>query len=675
MGEVQAEAAAAGPSSAKQRRPSSASTAPQPGPQEQALKAEKAQQQQPQPTPSPASQQQQQQRPHSLPSSLRVLLVEHDPSTCHIVAALLRNCSYCVTVAHTGQQALELIQQDNGEHVDLVLCEVGIPEAGGIELLQRIVEGERSRSVSVVMMSSADSAETVMQCIQLGAADFLLKPVRKNELKNLWQHVWRRSFWQTSGSGSGIGTGSGSGSGNLNNSGSGSDGDGQNRSGSGGSDALNAGDACPNGSDNGSDTLSGKPMVFDPNKPEEVPDADCAATSTGPPEANSHKRKETMPPPEPSPKQARVHSQHLQQKPHQPQAAHGQQSMSIPPLPPQHHASELSSPERPSPRSTKPVPQKTPPGVHNDFNLKANSAASKDNEDVKPQLGSADKRPSAFSAYSAPQNGSNYSQQAGSNSYKNGNGNGSEATNGYKSNGSTAHTAEHGHHSHSHGHHQPQQHQQQHHDAHAHPQHHHDQHSHGHHAAQSNAPHTERVEQSPDTAHDAATRQQHLGPFNMHRYHQMPAANYYAAGPSMHAHKPQYPWTQNNVAAPDTAVGASPHGFGDASASPSGEGDATNAEPGGSGNGGSGESAVTVAGTSQSASQAEDAKKAHSTPGSARREAALDKFRKKREQRCFEKKVRYQSRKWLAEQRPRVRGQFVRRNKSEPGEGGGEEAI
>ncbi|KAJ6986980.1 two-component response regulator-like PRR37 isoform X5 [Populus alba x Populus x berolinensis] len=44
----------------------------------------------------------------------------------------------------------------------------------------------------------------------------------------------------------------------------------------------------------------------------------------------------------------------------------------------------------------------------------------------------------------------------------------------------------------------------------------------------------------------------------------------------------------------------------------------------------------------------------------ALREAALSKFRQKRKERCFEKKVRYQSRKKLAEQRPRIRGQFVR---------------
>jgi len=54
-----------------------------------------------------------------------------------------------------------------------------------------------------------------------------------------------------------------------------------------------------------------------------------------------------------------------------------------------------------------------------------------------------------------------------------------------------------------------------------------------------------------------------------------------------------------------------------------------------------------------------------------RREAALNKFRQKRKDRCFDKKIRYVSRKRLAEQRPRVRGQFVRQtNDMEAGANG-----
>ena len=41
-------------------------------------------------------------------------------------------------------------------------------------------------------MSSNDSMSMVFKCLSKGAVDFLVKPLRKNELKNLWQHVWRR---------------------------------------------------------------------------------------------------------------------------------------------------------------------------------------------------------------------------------------------------------------------------------------------------------------------------------------------------------------------------------------------------------------------------------------------------------------------------------------------------
>ncbi|RZS24867.1 hypothetical protein BHM03_00058003 [Ensete ventricosum] len=49
-------------------------------------------------------------------------------------------------------------------------------------------------ALSVTVMSSRDSISVVHNCMLNGAVDFLVKPVRKNELQNLWQHVWRRRW-------------------------------------------------------------------------------------------------------------------------------------------------------------------------------------------------------------------------------------------------------------------------------------------------------------------------------------------------------------------------------------------------------------------------------------------------------------------------------------------------
>nr|XP_034928833.1 two-component response regulator-like PRR37 isoform X3 [Populus alba] len=136
--------------------------------------------------------------------SLKVLLVENDDSTRHVVSALLRNCGYEATAVANGLQAWKLLQ-DLTNHIDLVLTEVAMPCLSGIGLLSNIMSHKTCRNIPVIMMSSHDSMNVVFRCLSKGAVDFLVKPIRKNELKILWQHVWRRCH-SASGSGSGSGS-------------------------------------------------------------------------------------------------------------------------------------------------------------------------------------------------------------------------------------------------------------------------------------------------------------------------------------------------------------------------------------------------------------------------------------------------------------------------------------
>ncbi|KAL6980428.1 hypothetical protein U1Q18_022068 [Sarracenia purpurea var. burkii] len=76
-----------------------------------------------------------------------------------------------------------------------------MPCLPGIRLLSKIMSSESCKNIPVIMMSSDDSMGIVFKCFSKGAVDFLVKPIRKNELKNLWQHVWRKCH-SSSGSGS-----------------------------------------------------------------------------------------------------------------------------------------------------------------------------------------------------------------------------------------------------------------------------------------------------------------------------------------------------------------------------------------------------------------------------------------------------------------------------------------
>lgn len=120
-----------------------------------------------------------------------------------------------------GLKAWEILKE-RPEGVDVVLAEVEVPSITGISLLSMIMDHPSCKHIPVIsmtkyvflyflpfklpvfglsssffvmmyaVMSSNDSVNMVFKCMLKGAADFLVKPIRKNELRNLWQHVWRR---------------------------------------------------------------------------------------------------------------------------------------------------------------------------------------------------------------------------------------------------------------------------------------------------------------------------------------------------------------------------------------------------------------------------------------------------------------------------------------------------
>ncbi|KAJ4887868.1 pseudo-response regulator 5 [Raphanus sativus] len=114
-----------------------------------------------------------------------------DDSTRQIISALLRKCSYRVAAVADGLKAWEMLK-GKPESVDLILTEVDLPSISGYALLTLIMEHDTCKNIPVIMMSTEDSVNTVYKCMLKGASDYLVKPLRRNELRNLWQHVWRR---------------------------------------------------------------------------------------------------------------------------------------------------------------------------------------------------------------------------------------------------------------------------------------------------------------------------------------------------------------------------------------------------------------------------------------------------------------------------------------------------
>ncbi|XP_022134679.1 two-component response regulator ARR12 isoform X2 [Momordica charantia] len=122
------------------------------------------------------------------PVGMRVLAVDDDPICLKVLESLLRRCRYHVTTTKQSIEALRMLRE-NRNKFDLVISDVNMPDMDGFKLLECV---GLEMDLPVIMLSAHSDTELVMKGITHGACDYLLKPVRIEELKNIWQHVIRR---------------------------------------------------------------------------------------------------------------------------------------------------------------------------------------------------------------------------------------------------------------------------------------------------------------------------------------------------------------------------------------------------------------------------------------------------------------------------------------------------
>ncbi|KAL7210547.1 hypothetical protein ACSBR1_031996 [Camellia fascicularis] len=126
--------------------------------------------------------------PDPFPAGLRVLLVDDDPTCLMILEKMLLNCLYEVTKCNRAEIALSLLRENKNGY-DIVISDVHMPDMDGFKLLEHI---GLEMDLPVIMMSADDSKSVVMKGVTHGACDYLIKPVRIEALKNIWQHVVRK---------------------------------------------------------------------------------------------------------------------------------------------------------------------------------------------------------------------------------------------------------------------------------------------------------------------------------------------------------------------------------------------------------------------------------------------------------------------------------------------------
>ncbi|NUR77699.1 MAG: response regulator [Thermoleophilia bacterium] len=105
--------------------------------------------------------------------SASILVVDDDQINRMVLAHDLEQEGHRVTAVEDGGSALEALRDGR---FDVVLLDVLMPELDGYETLAQIERNEKLRHVPVIMVSALEDIESVVRCIELGAADYLPKP-------------------------------------------------------------------------------------------------------------------------------------------------------------------------------------------------------------------------------------------------------------------------------------------------------------------------------------------------------------------------------------------------------------------------------------------------------------------------------------------------------------------
>jgi two-component system response regulator len=116
----------------------------------------------------------------------KILLVEDNPDHQELTLMTLaeNNVRNEVVVASDGIEALDYLfgtgkwqGRDAREVPALILLDLKLPKLGGIEVLRRVREDERTRYVPVVILTSSSEEEDIVQSLQNGANSYVRKPV------------------------------------------------------------------------------------------------------------------------------------------------------------------------------------------------------------------------------------------------------------------------------------------------------------------------------------------------------------------------------------------------------------------------------------------------------------------------------------------------------------------
>jgi twitching motility two-component system response regulator PilH len=108
-----------------------------------------------------------------------ILIVDDSPTDAYLVKNMLESQGYQTSEASNGEEG---IQKAKEIKPSLIIMDVVMPGLNGFQATRKITKGEETKSIPVVIVSSKNMESDRAWGLMQGAKDFLVKPVKEDEL-------------------------------------------------------------------------------------------------------------------------------------------------------------------------------------------------------------------------------------------------------------------------------------------------------------------------------------------------------------------------------------------------------------------------------------------------------------------------------------------------------------
>ncbi|MCU0644626.1 MAG: response regulator transcription factor [bacterium] len=109
----------------------------------------------------------------------RIFIIEDDPDICEILEYNLKQEDFDTETFQDGQKALDTILKDPP---DLILLDLMLPGKNGLEIARIIRKDEHTSNVPIIMITARSEEMDVLQGLEQGADDYIIKPFRPKEV-------------------------------------------------------------------------------------------------------------------------------------------------------------------------------------------------------------------------------------------------------------------------------------------------------------------------------------------------------------------------------------------------------------------------------------------------------------------------------------------------------------